>query len=156
MKEIERKFLVNRALFHSTGSKIIMKQGYLSVDPERVVRIRRKADKAWITIKGKMKGITRPEFEYLIPAEDMEELFKMVINSPVEKIRYRMEIEGTHWEVDEFLGENRGLLLAEVELEYENQLFSRPVWLGEEVTYDTRYFNSELSQKPYNTWSASE
>ena len=156
MKEIERKFLVNRALFHSAGNRTIMKQGYLSVDPERIVRVRRKAGKAWITIKGKVKSITRPEFEYLIPVEDADELLKLAIHSPIEKIRHRLEIEGTHWEVDEFQGENSGLLLAEVELEHENQLFSRPLWLGEEVTYDRRYYNSELSQKPYSTWPVKE
>lgn len=152
MKEIERKFLVNPVLFQSHGSRIIIKQGYLSVDPERIVRIRRKGGKAWITIKGKMVQITRPEFEYPIPVEDAEELLKLSLNHPVEKIRHRLEIDGTVWEVDEFLGENKGLMVAEVELEYENQPFPRPVWLGEEVTYDRRYFNSELSQKPYCTW----
>ncbi len=152
MQEIERKFLVRRDLFPTTGAGIIMRQGYLSVDPDRVVRIRREGDRAWITIKGKMEGITRPEFEYPVPLEDAEALLRLALFPPVEKIRHRVTVEGTLWEVDEFLGVNAGLLMAEVELESEDAPFSRPVWLGEEVTHDRRYYNSQLAQQPYMLW----
>lgn len=152
MQEIERKFLVKPEQFPGSDTKTIMKQGYLSVDPERVVRIRREGDQAWITIKGKMKGITRAEFEYFIPADDAEELLKLALFPPVEKIRHRLVVDGTHWEVDEFLGANSGLLMAEVELSDENQPFSHPDWLGEEVTHDRRYYNSQLAQHPYILW----
>ncbi len=152
MKEIERKFLVKPELFPKSGSDIIIKQGYLSVDPDRVVRIRREGNKAWITIKGRVEGITRPEFEYRIPVADAEELFRLVLPHPIEKIRHRVVFEGIRWEVDEFLGNNKGLLLAEVELEKEDQPYSHPEWLGEEVTNDPRYYNARLSQKPYSDW----
>jgi adenylate cyclase len=154
MKEIERKFLVNKEQFPGSDNKIILKQGYLSVDPERVVRIRREGDQARITIKGKIEGITRPEFEYPIPVGDSEAMLKLALFPPVEKIRHRLVTEGTHWEVDEFLGANAGLLMAEVELTDENQPFSHPAWLGEEVTHDRRYYNSQLSQHPYTLWKA--
>lgn len=152
MKEIERKFLVRKEFFTPTGSRTIMKQGYLSVDPDRVVRIRTEGDQAWITIKGRMEGITRPEFEYQIPVEEAEILLRLALFPPVEKIRHRITVEGTLWEVDEFLGANAGLWMAEVELKEENQPFSHPTWLGDEVTHDRRYFNAQLAQHPFSTW----
>ena len=152
MKEIERKFLVKPGLFHKTSRQILMKQGYLSVDPERIVRIRLEGDEAWITIKGKAEGITRPEFEYGIPVGDAELLFDLVLYRPVEKIRHRVDYEGTHWVVDEFLGANSGLWLAEVELEEEDQPFSHPGWLGREVTEDLKYYSSQLAQVPFSQW----
>ncbi len=153
MRETERKFLVKQELFSRTGFRTVMKQGYLSVDPQRVVRVRREGEQAWITIKGKMKGITRPEFEYPIPVSDAEELLRLSLFPPVEKIRHRINVEDTLWEVDEFLGENRGLLLAEVELETEDQSFARPEWLDREVTHDLRYYNFQLAQQPFNSWT---
>jgi adenylate cyclase len=152
MTEIERKFLVNSEKFPRTESNVVMKQGYLSVDPERVVRVRIEGDQAWITIKGRMKGISRPEFEYQVPVGDAENLLLLALNPPVEKIRHRIETEGTCWEVDEFLGTNRGLIIAEVELESESQEFYHPDWLGAEVTADRRYYNSWLSVHPFSTW----
>lgn len=152
MKEIERKFMVKQELFPRSDNQIVMQQGYLSVDPERVVRIRREGDQAWITIKGRMGGITRPEFEYPIPSGDADELLRLAPFPPVEKIRHRVIVEGTLWEVDEFLGANQGLLLAEVELRSEDESFSRPEWLGQEVTHDRRYYNSQLAQDPFSYW----
>ena len=146
------KFLVKSENFPRSGNKTILKQGYLSVDPERVVRVRIEGDQAWITIKGKMKGISRPEFEYFIPVEDAEALLRFSINVPIEKIRHRIEFDGKLWEVDEFLALNKGLLLAEIEMEYETQKISLPDWVGEEVTSDHRYYNSWLSVHPYTTW----
>jgi adenylate cyclase len=155
-KEIERKFLVNPEVFDAGGSRLMIKQGYLSVDPQRIVRIRREGEKAWITIKGKMEGITRPEFEYDVPVDDAEELLKLALFTPVEKIRHRIKVENSEWEVDEFLGENEGLWLAEIELDDENQPFSHPDWLGEEVTSDKRYYNNELSITPFSRWKTIE
>jgi adenylate cyclase len=152
MIEIERKFLVKTENFPKSGNKTILKQGYLSVDPERVVRVRIEENLAWITIKGKMKIFSRPEFEYEIPVEDAENLLLLSVNPPIEKIRHRITIEGMLWEVDEFLALNQGLLLAEIELESETQEISLPEWVGEEVTSDPRYFNSWLSVHPYTTW----
>ena len=152
MKEIERKFLVHREQFPGSDNQTILKQGYLSVDPDREVRIRREGDRAWITIKGRMEGITRPEFDYTIPVEDAEALLGLALFLPVEKIRHRLVVDETHWEVNEFLGANAGLLMAEVELEDESQPFSRPAWLSHEVTFDQRYYNSELARKPYMQW----
>ena len=152
MKEIERKFLVRSGQFPKTGSTLVMRQGYLSVDQERIVRIRIEGDKAWLTVKGKISGITRPEFEYSIPVPDAEEMLKLSLFPPVEKVRHRLETMGTKWEVDEFLGANQGLILAEVELKDENQSFDRPDWLGMEVTSDQRYYNAYLTRKPFSTW----
>lgn len=152
MKEIERKFLIRSGQFPKTGSTTIIRQSYLSVDPDRIVRIRIEEDKAWLTVKGKLSGITRPEFEYSIPVSEAEEMLKLSLFPPIEKIRHRLEITGTRWEVDEFLGANQGLLLAEVELTDENQSFTRPGWLGREVTRDRRYYNAYLTRKPFSTW----
>ncbi len=152
MKETERKFLVHKAHFPDHVPHTHIRQGYLSVDPGRIVRIRMDDAKAFLTIKGTMTGITRPEFEYSIPPADAEELMKLALHHPVEKIRYRLKVEDTHWEVDEFLGVNRGLWLAEVELETEDQPFSRPEWLGEEVTRDGRYYNAWLAEHPWSAW----
>jgi adenylate cyclase len=156
MKEIERKFLVKPGILPKSGFPLTMKQGYISADPQRIVRIRKEGERAWITIKGKIEGITRPEFEYPIPPEDAEQLFRLVLFVPIEKIRYRIDVEGSHWEVDEFLGENQGLWLAEIELKDESQPFFHPDWLGEEVTYDSRYYNYELSRMPFSRWNTSK
>ena len=152
MTEIERKFLVKTEIFQGSMDKALMKQGYLSVDPDRVVRIRIEGDRAWLTLKGKGSGFSRPEFEYPLPVSDAEELLLLCLFPPVEKSRHRLEVEGTHWEVDEFLGSNLGLLMAEVELESEDQSFIMPEWAGEEVTGDRRYYNSWLAGQPFSTW----
>jgi len=152
MKEIERKFLIVPHIFVKGDSKTYIKQGYLSVDPLRVVRIRKEGRKACITVKGKAVGISRQEFEYRIPVKDADELLKMALFHPVEKIRHQVQSGATSWIVDEFLGENKGLWIAEVELEREDQPFTRPEWLGEEVTSDPRYYNSRLAQNPFKHW----
>ena len=152
MIEIERKFLVKSEFFLPGGNSTQMKQGYLSIDPNRIVRIRIEGKNAWLTIKGRLEGISRPEFEYPVPPGDAEALLRLSLHPPVEKIRHRVEVNGTLWEVDEFLGLNKGLFLAEVELDSEEQLFSFPEWIGEEVTADHRYYNAWLSGHPYSTW----
>jgi CYTH domain-containing protein len=152
LKEIERKFLVDQKLFPGSENRQIIRQGYLSLDPERIVRIRTEGEQAWITVKGKIEGFTRPEYEYRIPVSDAREMLGLSVYPPVEKIRHRIMYEGTLWEVDEFLGSNSGLFLAEVELDDEGQDFTAPAWIGKEVTDDRRYYNSYLSNHPYSGW----
>ncbi len=152
MKEIERKFLILKDKFKPSGKGIEIKQGYLFKDEEKVIRIRIADKKGFITIKGRMKGITRPEFEYEIPGNEAEIMLKMCSNKLVEKFRYIENYEGMIWEVDIFTKENTGLIIAEIELDDEDQKFDLPPWLGEEVTFDKRYYNSWLSENPYNTW----
>ncbi len=152
MIEIERKFLVdvNNWKPQTTGTRI--KQGYLSVDPERVVRVRIEAERAYLTIKGLPDGIARTELEYDIPVNEAEILLKMCVDFPIEKTRFKETVGTVVWEIDVFEGENQGLVLAEVELEYEKQQIELPAWIGDEVSYDKRYFNSRLSVHPFSKW----
>jgi adenylate cyclase len=152
MVEIERKFLVLQEKWKPGSEGIRIKQGYLSVDPERTIRIRQAGEKAFLTIKGKSVGISRIELEYEIPLADAEVLLKMCQKTVIEKTRYVENIGGFIWEVDVFEGLNSGLVLAEVELTSENQEFEIPVWAGEEVSGDYRYFNSWISKNPYSIW----
>ena len=149
--EIERKFLVQGTQWRNdTGVRF--SQGYLNRDKERTVRVRLAGRKAFLTIKGVTRGPSRTEFEYEIPMEDAEQLLKLCDGPIIEKTRYRIVHQGATWEVDEFLGENAGLVIAEIELTSEDQPFSRPPWLGEEVTHDRRYYNSNLAGHPYSQW----
>lgn len=150
--EIERKFLVNGESWKSGHTGTIFKQAYLNSDAERTVRIRIAGNSAFLTIKSKTQGLTRQEFEYPIPVADAEALLLLCETPPLEKYRYRIEYQGHLWEVDEFLGENAGLTMAEIELSNEAENFARPDWLGEEVSADKRYFNSYLSTHPYCRW----
>jgi adenylate cyclase len=151
--EIERKFLVLGQDWRSMGSKALLRQGYLSSNPERTVRVRVEGDTAQITIKGKTLGATRQEWEYPIPLADANALLDTLCEQPmIEKVRYRIPYEGMTWEVDEFLGENAGLIVAEIELADENQTFIKPSWIGAEVTSDPRYFNSSLLGHPFSRW----
>ncbi|OIO70670.1 MAG: adenylate cyclase [Zetaproteobacteria bacterium CG1_02_53_45] len=151
--EIERKFLLSQTSRRPPGEGILYRQGYLSVDPERSARVRIAGDQAWLTIKGKSEGMTRREFEYPIPLHDAKDLLDHLCLKPlIEKKRYHIDVEGTCWEVDEFLGENSGLILAEVELEYPEQSIVLPDWIGEEVTGDPRYYNAALVNTPYASW----
>ncbi len=151
--EIERKFLVNTNIWSpgDAGTRLI--QAYLGLDPLPVVRIRIKAEKAFLTIKGPSRTISRPEFEYEIPVDDAYELLKLAISEPVEKTRYKIQHDGFLWEVDVFSGKNKGLVMAEIELKSENQHFSRPDWLLQEVSGDGRYYNSYLSEHPFQEWN---
>ncbi|NTV84819.1 MAG: CYTH domain-containing protein [Bacteroidales bacterium] len=154
-KEIERKFLVKSNLYKSLGKRDYLHQGFLSTEKERVVRIRIKGEKAWITIKGISSGATRAEFEYEIPKEDAQYMLEnLCIRPTIEKYRYKINIEGFTWEVDEFLGENEGLVVAEIELEAEDQEFPAPEWIGEEVTGDPRYYNANLVSNPFKNWKS--
>lgn len=149
--EIERKFLVTGEGWRTTSGRLI-RQGYLSLDPERTVRIRSAGDSAWITIKGLSNGPTRAEFEYPVPTHDLQPLLDLCHRPLVEKTRHRVEHEGHTWEIDEFHGDNAGLVVAEIELEQEDATIPLPGWLGREVTTDRRYFNSNLSINPYRNW----
>ena len=149
--EIERKFLVEDESWR-TDEGIRICQGYLNRDKERTVRVRIAGEKAFITIKGISSGATRAEFEYAIPVEDAAELLKMCDGPPIEKMRHIVIFAGITWEVDEFYGENAGLVVAEVELETEEQTFEMPEWLGVEVTEDVRYYNANLAVQPYTSW----
>ncbi|RXZ43889.1 CYTH domain-containing protein [Crenobacter cavernae] len=150
--EIERRFLVKDESWRDLAEGLRYRQGYLSVDPARTVRVRVVGDDAWLTIKSQVSAMSRHEFEYAIPRADAEQLMDAACPMVVEKIRYRIKYAGHLWEVDEFFGENGGLLLAEIELSDEATEFVRPDWLGEEVTLDGRYTNAYLSQNPYRRW----
>lgn len=151
--EIERKFLVRGEQWKSLGEGMLLRQGYLSSAPERIVRVRIERNSAVLTIKGKTIGATRGEWEYPIPLEDAQRFLDDLCERPIiEKKRYRIPYQGLIWEVDEFFGENAGLVVAEVELESEQQKFARPEWVGEEVTNDARYYNANLLRHPYSQW----
>lgn len=149
--EIERKFLVAGTPWQQ-GTGVPYRQGYLNRDKERTVRVRIAGDKAFITIKGVTRGASRAEFEYAIPVTDAAELLKLSDGPIIQKNRYVIVHEGCKWEVDEFLGDNAGLVVAEIELTSEDQPFARPPWLGREVTDDPRYFNASLASNPYSKW----
>jgi CYTH domain-containing protein len=152
-EEIERKFLIKSNSWRSLAKGKRVRQGYLNRNEERVVRIRAIDEKGFLTIKGKTTGATRAEFEYDIPAPEAEAMLEHLCEKPlIEKNRYKIEFSGLIWEVDEFLGENQGLIVAEVELESEDQPFEKPTWIGGEVTGDPKYFNSNLVQHPYTKW----
>lgn len=151
--EIERKFLVYGEEWKSLGKPVLLRQGYLSSTPERVVRVRIEGDDAMLTIKGRNVGAIRSEWEYPIPFGDAAALLDQLCERPlIEKYRYRIEYHGFTWEIDEFLGENVGLVVAEIELQSEQQQFDKPDWIGDEVTHDTRYFNANLIRYPYRNW----
>lgn len=153
-QEIERKFLV-RGDFKSEVTKATrITQGYLSSVPERTVRVRIKGDKGYMTVKGigSDSGASRFEWEKEIPVEDVRELLKICEPGVIDKTRYLVPAGRHTFEVDEFYGDNEGLVVAEVELSSEDEEFVRPEWLGEEVTGDARYYNSMLMKKPYKTW----
>lgn len=152
MIEIERKFLVDIKKWKPKDKGRRIKQGYLSVDEERTVRIRIAGDVAFLTIKGKSIGIKRTELEYKIPVNEAEVLMNLCLDFPVEKTRYVEKRGELLWEIDVFEGSNKGLVLAEVELENENQEVDFPEWIEKEVSEDYRYFNSWLSQHPFTTW----
>ncbi len=155
MIEIERKFLVlNTDFIALATAKNRIVQGYLNSNPERTVRVRIKGNKGFLTIKGKgnESGTTRLEWETEIPLDEAEKLISLCENGVIDKIRYEI-LSGKHtYEVDVFEGENAGLLMAEIELDSENEAFEKPSWLGQEVTGDNRYYNAYLSNTPFRSW----
>lgn len=151
--EIERKFLMKNDGWRGIGTPLTLKQGYLSSHPDRIVRVRIEGETAKLTVKGRVSGATRGEWEYPIPMEDANRFLDELCEKPlIEKTRHRIPYEGYIWEVDEFFGDNAGLVLAEIELQSESQEFPMPDWIGEEVTQDIRYFNSNLLRYPFSRW----
>lgn len=147
--EIERKFLVTGDTWHDGSPGVRIAQGYLSLDPDRSVRVRLAGEKAWITVKGRSRGITREEFEYPIPPADARELLEMCLPEIIDKTRHRIEFGGHLWEVDVFHGANEGLVLAEVELAGEEADPALPPWVGVEVSDDGRFYNASLAERPF-------
>ncbi|MEO5649435.1 MAG: UPF0158 family protein [Ginsengibacter sp.] len=152
--EIERKYLVNhqkwQALSKPAGQHY--RQGYLLTDPKKTIRVRITETKSFITIKGESTGATRLEYEYEIPHKDAEELLNNFSTAELEKTRYKIIYKKKLWEVDEFSGENDGLIMAEIELQREDEIFEIPEWIAKEVTGDKRYYNANLVQNPYQNW----
>ncbi|MDR2084926.1 MAG: CYTH domain-containing protein [Bacteroidales bacterium] len=154
LQEIERKFLVTGDFKPYVTKATRITQGYLSSVPERTVRVRIKGDKGYITVKGmgNDSGASRFEWEKEIPVSDVEELLKICEPGVIDKTRYLVPVDGHTFEVDEFYKDNEGLTVAELELKSEDEQFSKPDWLGEEVTGDVKYFNSMLMKNPYKNW----
>ena len=155
MIEIERKFLVTSEAFKKEAfAQNRIAQGYLSSVPERTVRVRIKGDKGFLTIKGASNetGLSRFEWEKEIPVDEATALLKLCEKGIIDKTRFEVKIGNHIFEVDEFYGENKGLIIAEVELKSETETFEKPVWLGKEVTNDIRYYNSYLSKNPFRNW----
>jgi CYTH domain-containing protein len=150
--EIERKFLVRDLAMLDGADGLVYRQGYLSTDPDRTVRIRRAGDDAYITVKGRSRGSTRAEFEYEIPPADADAMLALCLEPVIDKVRYRIDHAGRTWEVDVFAGANDGLVVAEVELPDEDADVELPPWIGAEVTDDPRYFNANLVARPYREW----
>jgi len=152
-QEIERKFLVSGDGWKGRGKGVVFRQGYIARMNNRTVRVRLAGEKGVLNIKLRSGGIARSEFEYEIPAHEAVELLKALPSEEIiEKTRYTFEQNGNIWEVDEFHGANEGLVIAEIELENEDQEFIRPEWLGDEVSHISKYLNSELSKTPYSSW----
>lgn len=153
-QEIERKFLVRGDFKSQAFQAVRLTQGYLSSVPERTVRVRIKGNQGYLTIKGKstVSGISRYEWEKEIPCGEAEELLLLCEPGVIDKTRYLVRAGKHVFEVDEFYGANEGLIVAEIELNSEEEAFEKPAWLGEEVTGDQRYYNAMLSKRPYKLW----
>ena len=152
--EIERKFLVDTIPSHQISRSKIVKQGYMVNDEHQVVRVRSMDNDHFLTIKSNSKGLSRLEFEYQIPKEDAMDMFEHLCGSGIiEKTRHYIETPNHTWEIDEFHGRNQGLVVAEIELESEDEQFDIPEWVGEEVSDDPRYYNMNLMSNPYEVWN---
>lgn len=155
-EEIERKFLVHGDGWREVEGEVY-RQGYLNTQKERTVRVRVHGERALLTIKGENEGAVRVEYEYEIPLEDANEMLDQLCERPlIEKKRYKIDFNEHVWEVDEFFGDNDGLIVAEVELESEDADFEKPEWIAEEVTDDPRYYNANLVGHPYKKWDDKE
>ena len=150
--EIERKFLVKRDKLIFKDNGVFMSQAYLTEDPALTVRVRIAGEKAFLTIKGPSNGISRKEFEYSVPVNEAKEIMQLSIFPPLEKTRYKITHRKILWELDIFHGKNEGLILAEVELQSEDQEIALPEWIDKEVSGDPRYFNSYLAKFPFQSW----
>lgn len=154
--EIERKFLLKKEEWQELEKPHgeLIKQGYLVTDPKKTIRVRQTSNKGFLTIKGISVGATRAEYEYEIPFEETKELLDQFAVSELSKIRYKIIFENHLWEIDEFLGENQGLIVAEIELKSEDENFCIPDWIDVEVTEKEKYYNSNLTQNPYKNWKS--
>ncbi|UHG93807.1 CYTH domain-containing protein [Spirosoma oryzicola] len=151
--EIERKYLVKGDDWKKQGTGQLYQQGYLSTHPDRTVRVRTVGNEGYLTIKGITAGASRSEYEYGIPYADAQSMLDQLCQRPlIQKVRYRITYEGLVWEVDEFQGENQGLVVAEVELTDEHQTIALPDWVGKEVTAEEKYYNANLIKHPYSQW----
>lgn len=151
--EIERKFLVRDDSWRSGAQGLLLRQGYLPTQGKVTVRVRVAGDRAYLTLKGPAQGLVRPEFEYPIPLTDATTLLASLCQLPlIEKYRYRIPVGDLVWEVDEFLGANQGLVLAEVELTHPDQPIELPAWVGQEVSDNPRYLNANLVNHPFTLW----
>lgn len=150
--EIEHKYLVRKDLWYAVQKPpgVDIRQGYLLTDPNKTIRVRTTGTEAYLTIKGASHDASRGEYEYPIPLADADELLRLCSSPLIEKVRYRIEYAGKTWEVDEFFGENEGLILAEIELVSTGEKYEKPSWVGEEVTGDKRYYNAYLAQHPFS------
>lgn len=154
-QEIERKFLVVGDGWRHAAQGEVMCQGYIPTQDARTVRVRRVGDRAYLTLKGPAVGLVRPEFEYPIPVADAQAMLATLCQPPlIEKTRYRLPLGNVVWEIDEFSGDNQGLIVAEVELTSPDQVVDLPAWIGAEVSYDSRYYNSNLARHPFKSWGA--
>jgi adenylate cyclase len=152
--EIERKFrLADGSWRERVRQKTLLRQGYIANTPRASVRVRVAGEAGWLSVKSMTPGLVRAEYEAGIPAAEANEMLERLCEGPlIEKWRHLVEYQGSEWEIDEFLGDNAGLVIAELELESENSEFTRPPWLGVEVTHDERYYNFRLSEKPFRHW----
>ena len=156
--EIERKFLLGSdAWRRSARERVLMRQGYLSSGSRCSIRARIAGDLAWLNLKAKRSGMIRLEYEYAIPRQEADEILNELCEGPlIEKYRHEVVVGAHVWEIDEFLGDNAGLIVAEIELGSEDEGFERPHWLGAEVTNDERYYNFNLAKHPYKSWHRSQ
>jgi adenylate cyclase len=156
--EIERKFLLRSDAWRAAvASSTRLRQGYLANTAHASVRVRRAGDTAWLSVKSMTAALTRHEYEYAIPPDDADAMLDRLCEGPrIDKIRHLVTVAGHVWEIDEFLGDNAGLVVAELELDAEDEAFVTPPWLGAEVTREERYYNFRLAAYPYSRWSADE
>lgn len=153
--EIERKFLVRDAAWRTAAhERVRMTQGYLANTSRSSVRVRRAGDRAWLSVKSMTTDLVRLEYEYPIPADEAAAMLERLCEGPlVDKVRHYVRVGAHEWEIDEFLGDNAGLVVAELELDAPDEAFDRPAWLGAEVTHAARYYNFNLATRPYRLWS---
>ncbi|MDO9559020.1 MAG: CYTH domain-containing protein [Syntrophales bacterium] len=152
--EIERKFLVSGDVWRKGAQGAFCRQGYIVACDDHVVRVRVLGEKAYLTIKGRKTGLSCPEYEYPMPVADAQDMLARICLRPlIEKMRYTLDFKGMIWEIDEFTGENEGLVVAEVELAQEHQMIELPAWVGREVSFDPKYWNVNLMKHPYCRWS---
>ena len=151
--EIERRFLLKNDVWKAVaGAPCLMSQGYLSVEKERIIRLRIIGNRAWLTLKGYISDVSRSEFEYEIPVADAQTMMDTMCPFRLEKHRYEVNYQGFVFEIDEYFGDNAPLIVAELELPAEDTPFPHPDWLGEEITSDGRFTNAYLSKHPYSQW----